>query len=499
MHRDIRHFTGRTFDALIVGGGVYGLTIACDASQRGLSVALVERGDFGSGSSFNHLRTIHGGLRYLQSLDFARARESIRERRTLAQIAPHAVHPQRFVLPLGRSLLRGKMAMRAGLLLDRLVAGDRNEGLLASHFLPAGTVVDRKTALERFPMLRGTDAAGAAIWYDYVATDADRLTLAWGLAARAHGALLANYVEATALGQNGSRGLTVHALDRPSGESFEINTRLVVNATGSAIDRLLAPAGLATGMPTLKAMNLVTSREAPADAIGGQSRTGRNLFLVPWRGRALFGTWESTQVCAPDDLAVSEADVDAFIADLNHAFPSCRLSRTDVTLVHRGVVPAVKRADGGVALDGSEGIHDHAANGRPEIVSVAGTKYTTARAVAERVTDRLLKKLGRAPEPCRTAETALPISQLTGADLLLSAARDEMVETLEDAVVRRTPLGALGHPGAEAVDRAATIVGQVLGWDETRRQHEIAALERFYHSGVGGRGSGVGTSVEARG
>src|SRR5438132_9559249 len=122
MIRDIDRLTARTVDLLVVGGGIYGLAIAYDAAQRGLAVALVERGDFGGGSSFNHLRTIHGGLRYLQSLDFRRARESIRERATLARIAPHAVRPLPFVLPVYRSLTRGAWAMRTGMLLDRLVA-----------------------------------------------------------------------------------------------------------------------------------------------------------------------------------------------------------------------------------------------------------------------------------------------------------------------------------------------------------------------------------------
>src|SRR3989475_11552825 len=104
MHRDLDLLIGRTFDVLVVGGGIYGLTIAYDAAQRGLSVALIERADFGSGASFNHLRTIHGGLRYLQTLDLGRARESIIERRIIARIAPHAVRPVAFVLPLSRSL-----------------------------------------------------------------------------------------------------------------------------------------------------------------------------------------------------------------------------------------------------------------------------------------------------------------------------------------------------------------------------------------------------------
>src|SRR3954463_1564055 len=113
MKRDIHQLTTRTFDVLVIGGGIYGLTIACDCALRGLSVALVERSDFGSGATFNHLRTIHGGLRYLQTLDLSRARESVRERRTLARIAPRFVQPLPFVLPLSRSMTKGRLALRA--------------------------------------------------------------------------------------------------------------------------------------------------------------------------------------------------------------------------------------------------------------------------------------------------------------------------------------------------------------------------------------------------
>src|SRR3977135_4693799 len=100
MTRDLDQLVGRTFDVLVVGGGIYGLTIAYDAAQRGLSVALIDRADFGSGASFNHLRTIHGGLRYLQTLDIGRARESLRERRTFARIAPGALRLEPLVPPL---------------------------------------------------------------------------------------------------------------------------------------------------------------------------------------------------------------------------------------------------------------------------------------------------------------------------------------------------------------------------------------------------------------
>jgi glycerol-3-phosphate dehydrogenase len=532
MIRDVDRLSADVFDLLVVGGGVYGLTIAYDAAQRGLSVALVERDDFGSGASFNHLRTIHGGLRYLQTLDVGRARESMRERRTLARIAPHAVRPLPFALPLYRSLTRGKAALRAGFLLDRLVAFDRDRGVPDGLRLPAGRVVGRGTAIQRFPGLRRQGLTGAAVWYDYLTTEPDRLTFTWALAAAAHGAALANHVEAVAPLMEGRRVAGVRAVDTITGGGLDIRARLTVNAAGAGIDRLLAPLGVSAGIPLMKAMNLVTRRDAGEEALGGRSKAGRNLFLVPWRERALFGTWESDQPRSPNDGAVVDAEVAAFIGELNEAFPSLDLKIADVTLVHRGLVPAAVGAGGRVSLQGHEQIRDDVEG----LVSVAGAKYTTARAVAERVTDLVLKKLQRPAVPCRTATTPLPggtvrdlslaiaearrqydqglpsdtIPHLLAAygssyrDVLEAAAnqpawltrvgaespvigaqlvwavRHECAITLADAVIRRTPLGALGYPGDAAVDRAAEIVGGELGWSADRRREEIAGVREFY-------------------
>jgi glycerol-3-phosphate dehydrogenase len=524
MQRNPAALTGRTFDVVVVGGGIYGLTIAYDAAQRGLSVALVERGDFGSGASFNHLRTIHGGLRYLQTLDVVRSRESIAERRTLATIAPGALEPVPFVLPLRRSAMRGATAMRAAFVLDRVIGFDRNRGLSSSHRLPPGRVVSGGR-LRRFAGVdEGVDTA--AVWYDYVTTEADRLTFSFALAASLNGAVVANYVDATALAIDGNRVVGIHARDVLQGQTFDVEGRVIVNATGGGVDRLLDVAGAATGIPMVKAMNLVTRREGGNAAVGGRAPSGRNLFRVPWRGRALFGTWESRRPCRADDLGIVEAEVAAFIGELNDAFPSLALGIRDVTLIHRGIVPAVATA-GGLALAVHEHIRDHAAQGGRRfegLVSVVGAKYTTARAVAERVTDRLVSKLGRPPVACRTAAAALPgvgdpgpttipagvpphliaayghryaevlalssdrpelkvrlneVSQVTGAELVW-AARHEMAATLADAVIRRTPLGSLGYPGDAAVDRAAELVGTELGWSIEHRRSEAAAVRRFY-------------------
>jgi glycerol-3-phosphate dehydrogenase len=480
LHRDLRRLTADPFDLLVIGGGIYGLTIACDAAQRGLAVALIEADDFGSGTTFNHLRTIHGGLRYLQTLDVARARESIRERRTLAQIAPWAVRPLPFVLPLFRSLTRGPMAMRAAFALDSLVASDRNDGLAPSLHLPSGRVLSRDEALRLCPELAGQPIAGAAVWYDYVASEADRLTLAWALAAAEHGAVLANYVEATTLSVHNGQVVGARGLDRISGDVLSISARTVVNATGAQLNRLLAPFAASVGLPLLQAMNIVTRRAAPATARGGRSATGRNLFLVPWKGRALYGTWESGVLCEPTRAGVADAALAAFLAELNEAFPTERLTRDDVTLVHRGVVPARVRHGQAPALEGHDCVFDHQADGLGGLVSVAGTKYTTARAVAERIVDRIFGFLDRPASPSTSASCKLPHVALEGDALLRHVAQHEMVITLSDAVLRRTPLGALGCPDAATLHHASAVVGEILNWSPARQADEVAAVRALY-------------------
>src|SRR5215471_14407990 len=531
MKRDVEALTRRTFDLLVVGGGIYGLTIAYDAAQRGLAVALIEQDDFGSGTSFNHLRTIHGGLRYLQTLDFRRARESVRERRTIARIAPHAVQPMPFAVPLYRSLVRGKIAMRAGFMLDSVVAVGRNRGVPAAHRLARGRIVGRGTAAQNFPGLRRQGLTGAAVYYDYITTEPDRYVFSCAVAAVEHGAVIANHVQAVAPLADGKRVTGVAARDRLGARTLEIAATLTINATGARVDHLLKPLGIPTGVQMLKAMNLVTRRDAGDEALGGRSTTGRVLFLVPWRERALFGTWESDTACDPDDTGVHDKDVAAFIAELNQAFPALDLTPADITLVHRGVVPAVVRG-GRVSLEGHEVIRDHASQGIDGIVSVSGTKFTTARAVAEKITSLALEKLQRPAVPCRTASTPLPggsirdvglaiadarrefdeglptdtiphliaaygsryrdvmelaadrpdwrtriahDSPVIGAELVL-AARREMAPTLADIVIRRTPLGALGCPADEALARAAAIAGRELGWTNDRQREEIDAV-----------------------
>ena len=335
------------------------------------------------------------------------------------------------------------------------------------------------------------------------------------------------------LGTQDATGIRVR--DTLADRRFDIAARVIVNAAGSQVDRLLEPLGITAGIRFIKAMNLVTSRDAGDEALGGRALSGRNLFLVPWRERALFGTWESQSTCDPRDARIDEHDVASFIAELNQAFPSLDLTLKDVTLIHRGIVPAAVRG-GKVSLEGRDLIRDHARQGFEGLLSVVGTKYTTARAVAERVTDAVMTKTGRPAGRCRTASVPLPGGSLRDVGLAIAdarrehdaglpadaiphliaaygsryrdvldiasdrpewrkrimkdspvigaelvwAVRKEMALTLADAVIRRTPLGALGYPGDEALDRAAAIVGAELKWADDRRRNEINAVKDFY-------------------
>jgi glycerol-3-phosphate dehydrogenase len=474
--RDLSQLAEREFDVLVVGGGIYGLTTAYDAAQRGLSVALIERGDFGGATSFNHLKTIHGGLRYLQSADLRRMRESMAERRAFARIAPRFVEPCAFAMPAGGSLTRSPLAMRAAFAIDAFIGRDRNEGVHETRRLPAGRIITGPECRRLFEgALHGVSAS--AVWHDYRTVNGERLTLSFAKAAARCGAVLANYTEAAdrmhVRGREG-RGAAVRAIDKLTGHAFDIRARMLVSATG--------PWG-ATRRPLLKAMNLVTSRPARDAALVAATRGGRrSLVLMPWQGRTLVGTSQSPDERRPDDQEARRAEVEAFLADVNEAFPELGLKFADLTLVHRGIVPAIRK-NGRLMLLPHSQVIDHAQSGSPGPLSIVGVKYTTARAVAERAVDLIVRRLGRAPAPCRTAELLLPDAALDDRDppdSIVHAVREEMALTLTDVVVRRIGLGVVGYPGDAAANDVACRVQAELGWSEERKQSELQALKDFY-------------------
>ncbi|HET9469026.1 MAG TPA: FAD-dependent oxidoreductase [Vicinamibacterales bacterium] len=484
MIRDLPRLAEREFDVLVVGGGIYGLTTAYDAAQRGLTTALIDRGDFGAATTFNHLKTIHGGLRYLQSADVRRMRESILERRAFARIAPRWVAPLAFAMPTGASLTRNPVALKAALAIDAFVGRDRNEGVDPARHLPAGRIVAGGECRALFDGAMRS-VASAAVWHDYQTINGDRLTLGFAKAASAHGAVLANYTEATGPLASGARIGGVHARDALSGQTFEIRARIIVNAAGPWGATVFDGSAERTRWPLLKAMNLVTSRPARQAALVGPTRGGRSLVLLPWQGRSLVGTSESSDLRQPADQQARREEVAAFVSDINATFPALGLKLEEVTLVHRGIVPAsVGKA--GVSLLGRSRIIDHAQAGTSDLMSIVGVKYTTARVVAERAVDGILRKLGRPAPPCRTAVTVLPDAALDDRDpedTVAHAIHDEMAHTLSDVMIRRTGLGAAGKPADAVVAGIADRMQTILGWSDERKTREVETLKQFYEIG----------------
>ena len=205
--------------------------------------------------------------------------------------------------------------------------------------------------------------------------------------------------------------------------------------------------------------------------------------MLPWRGRTLVGTSESPDERRPDDQSASREEVNAFLTDINETFPALGLRPDEVTLVHRGIVPAAA-ANGRMSLLAHSRIINHGDDGgTQELISIVGVKYTTARAVAERAVDLVLRKLERKPVECRTAETVLPGAGLNDRDHddpVAHAMREEMAQTLSDVVIRRTGLGAAGYPGDPIVADIANRMQITTGWSEERKRRECEALKAFY-------------------
>lgn len=536
MNRDLDRLTSEQFDLLIIGGGIHGLAAAYDASGRGLRVALIERDDFGSGASFNHQRTVHGGLRALRSANLQRVREGIRERRTFARIAPQYVMPFPFITGIYGGLARGRLAMKLALRAYDAIGRSRNNGVSQELHLPASRIESRTATMRLFPLVRPEGLKGGAVWYDYQMQQADRLTFAFAMAAEAHGAVLANHVEAVALERDGAgRVVGARAVDRISGTPLTIAAAAVLSATGSGAIAVAALAGVRLDLPLVRAMNVMTSRPAADIGLAAPARSGRMLTIVGWRGRALAGTGQSETLVPFDAAPPDREEVLAFVAEVNDAFPSFRLQPSEVTLVHHAIVPAAAGGRG-PDLKPEPELIAHEKDGAPGFFTLIGVKYTTARKAAEDAVTAIAAALGRKVRASRSAIDVLPTAEITDVEAIAieaaraahldlppplvrhlaswygsatapviavmaerndwreplapatlvtgaeiaHAARHEQALRLRDAVLRRTLLGSAGHPGRDAIDKSAAIMAEIHGWNESRVADEKQRLEDSY-------------------
>lgn len=524
---NLNRLAAESVDLLVIGGGITGAGIARDAAMRGISTALVDKSDFGSGTSSVSSRLVHGGLRYLEHRHWRLVFEASHERRTLLRIAPHLVWPRSFIFPIHEGCRVNRWTLAAGLWLYDLLAAFRN---VRRH-----QMLGKRGIRRAEPLIRERGLQGGARYYDAQCDDA-RLTLANVRDAHRHGAKVINYaaVERLELADGVVRG--AHIVDLVSGEESSIRAHVVVNATGPWTDQI---AGIdpPTTLHTTKGSHVLVprSRVGNHEAVTMISPIdGRVLFAVPWGDFTYLGTTETEMNGSLDEVRATAEDVVYLLRTANAFFPEARLTPADVVATWAGVRPLLKAGD-----DPNKASREHRiwADERG-LLTIAGGKLTTYRRMAAQVADQVAARLhdidGRPiPPRARTDRHPLPGGETGELQILIAAAeneglshdtaahyvrmhgsetpavirlgqtnlrwakpvvdhlpttwaqliyamRREMALTLGDLLVRRShifyesPDHGLGRL-AEIVDVAA---GE-MGWDEDRKRAEVAAYQEF--------------------
>jgi glycerol-3-phosphate dehydrogenase len=480
-------FTG-TYDLVVMGGGIHGACVASFAARQGWKVALIEAEDFGGAASANSLKVMHGGLRYLQHLDMRRMNESIAARSLMMQLAPDLVFPRGFVMPLKRFGLRSPPVLALALAANEWISRARNERLDPAHRIPPARLMSQTELTGIFPAMTLPNHAGAALWYDAVAEDTERLTLAFVLDAERHGATVANYTKAIGLIREGGVVRGVEVFDADGKQTEFIRCRHAVWAGGASWPSLLGRPLPADHLPNqwVRATNLVLRVPWPSPlglAVTTSGTAGRRaLFFVPWRDRVMAGTWYSPCSGASAECSVSEAEIEQWLSDMQPLWPDLPLHRGLVDLVHSGVLPAGSGANPSRRVVIAKGTK----HGLPEgFTLLQGVKYTTAPLVALRAVRAIGKSLGLAQPHAAwnkpLVDAVVPPSDISE-DVIRHAVRHEHARTLSDLLLRRIGLGSRHMPDETELRKAASIMGEVCGWDQARREREIECLREHFRS-----------------
>jgi len=534
MRRATDRLANETFDILIIGGGVTGACVARDASLRGLKVALIERNDFANATSAHNSKLVHGGLRYLRNFELGLVRESLRERRIWQRIAPHLVHPLPFLVPLYGGGFKARATLSAGLTLYDVLSFDRGWLDDPAQRLPGHSWLNAKEALAHEPVLDGPGLEGAFRYYDAQMYSPERLALECLVDADAHGAAVANYVEAGKLLLRGGKVEGCSARDTATGTSFDIRAKATLVAAGPWADIFLEHALAKPASHKLqrsKGIHVLVPSMTRDAALTVATKHG-HFFVLPWRGHTLLGTTDTAFSSNPDNVGVSESDISTFFTFINHHLPAAKLGWGNVEYFYAGLRPLVDDGSGDTyGASRRAELVDHGKDDKLDgLFSAIGGKWTTSRGLAESVVDTLTSKLGVKTHTCETGRSLLPggrvgcfgdfvkhqqpmpslshLAQLYGARLpdmlaeagdrpeLLSpiaktgdigaqvifAMREEMALTLEDVVMRRTGIGQLGAPMRDTLDVVSRLMATELSWSEDRRAREIASIAPWYHT-----------------
>lgn len=495
MKRDLKRLAEEQFDLLIVGGGINGLAAAWDAALRGLRVALVEKGDYGAQTSSATLKIVHGGLRYLQHLDFRRMRESIGERSVLLRIAPHLVEPFPFLVPTYGHFMQGKELMAAAILINEIVSLDRNRIIQdQARRIPPGRFITREECLRLAPGVNTQGLTGGIIFYDAQMYNSERLTLSFALSAAERGAVLANYAKVVRLLRDKERVFGARVRDELTGAEFDVQASVVANMTGPWSDitlglldspdpprRVVRSKGIQIVAPrfTEGIALAVPSKYEDPDAI--LKRGGRNFFITPWRGVSLIGTTDTVFEGDPDTFRISDADIREFIAEINESLPSIRLTREQVPFAFGGLRPITeKNIDKGSKVARKYEIYDHRKDlGLEGLITVIGVKYTTCRLLAEKAINLVFRKLRRASPPVQTRETALIGGDFSDYEALLREALDSVSASgLDERIMLHLVrnYGTQYKRFVEWVRREPEVGTRVIGSNEVIRAEVLQAV-----------------------
>ncbi|MBL8205744.1 MAG: glycerol-3-phosphate dehydrogenase [Blastocatellia bacterium] len=392
--QSIAQMKAETFDILIIGGGITGAGLALDAAARGLKTALIEKRDFAAGTSSRSTKLIHGGLRYLEHYDFALVREGLRERTELLTLAPHLDDPLEFVIPIYADKRRNydhPLLVRAGLFLYDLLAGKYNIGRHRR--------ISQAEALQLAPQLDPRGLKGALVYYDGRTNDS-RLVIEIIKTANERGAAIANYVRLVSFRKDvNGKVCGAQVTDELTRESFNVNARAVINATGvwmnevrslsadlSDDDKQLRPSKGIHLTVSAERLNVTTAWLIPA--IGEK----RFYFVVPWEGRVNIGTTDTDYHGDKDAPGAVQSEVTNILQAVNAYFPSAHLEPSDVISAWAGLRPLISSGNtkqATTAVSRKEEIFTD----RDGLISLAGGKLTTYRLMAERGIDLAVEQL----------------------------------------------------------------------------------------------------------
>ncbi|MFZ0040922.1 MAG: glycerol-3-phosphate dehydrogenase/oxidase [Solirubrobacteraceae bacterium] len=397
----LERMRSETFDVVVVGGGAVGSGSALDAATRGLSVALVEARDFAAGTSSRSSKLIHGGLRYLEQMEFHLVREALRERSLLLNvIAPHLVQPVTFMYPLEHRVWE-RAYVGAGMLLYDELGG--HKGMHRHRHL------SKRKALKIAPALRPDSLIGA-LQYDDAQVDDARHTLTVARTAARFGAAVANSASVIGFLREAGRVTGVKVRDHVSGEEFAIKARAVINATGVWTDELQHMLGERGKfhVTASKGIHLVVPRDRLQLDTGLILRTEKSvLFVIPWGRHWLIGTTDTEWELDKSHPAASRTDIEYVLGHINSVLDQ-PLGPEDVEGVYAGLRPLLT----GESENTSRLSREHAvAVPLPGLVAVAGGKYTTYRVMAKDAVDAAVRGFDQ-----RIAPSATNITPLVGAD-----------------------------------------------------------------------------------